>query len=217
MLKKEANKRKSIDDYVELGFSIFRSFPLKQLSIRPAQVKEEITNFLKILAMHKPKTILEIGTENGGTLFLFARVSRPDAVIISIDLPGGRFGGGYREWKIPFYKSFAIHEQKLYLIREDSHKLSTLNMVEKVLEGRKLDFLFIDGDHTLKGVKKDFEIYGKLVGNGGIIAFHDIVIGPPENVGDVPKFWNRLRHNFKYVELVKDWTQGGYGIGVIYV
>ena len=90
-------------------------------------------------------------------------------------------------------------------------------MVKGILNGKELDFLFIDGDHTYEGVRKDFEMYGKLVVKGGVIAFHDIVPGPPESVGGVPKFWNEIKHSFNYVEFVKDWKQGGYGIGVIYV
>lgn len=79
----------------------------------------------------------------------------------------------------------------------------------------KLDFLFIDGDHTYEGVKTDFEMYHKLVSKNGIIAFHDIVSGPQENVGGVSKFWNEIKNNFKHIELVKNWKQGGYGIGVL--
>jgi len=170
---------------------------------------------LKILARYKPWTILEIGTAYGGTLFLFTRVASSDARIISIDLPGGQFGGGYPEWKIPLYESFALHNQRIYLIREDSHKSSTTRIIEKILDGESLDFLFIDGDHTYDGVKKDFEIYGRYVRKNGIIAFHDIVPGPSESVGGVPRFWNEIKHQFDYVELVKNWKQGGFGIGVI--
>jgi predicted O-methyltransferase YrrM len=212
-LKWTANRCNSIEDYVNLTFNTSNSFPC----IKPGQVREEITELLKILARRKPMFILEVGTAGGGTLFSFARVSSPDALIISIDLPGGRFGGGYPEWRVPLYKSFAIHKQKICLIRENSHAFSTLKMVEKGLEGHKLDFLFIDGDHRYDGVKTDFEMYGKLVGKGGIIAFHDIVSGPPENVGGVPRFWDEIKHNFGYIELVKDWKQSGCGIGIVYV
>lgn len=215
-LKWTANRCNSIENYVNLAFNPSSAFPFPWISISPSQVKEEITELLKILAIRKSKCVLEIGTARGGTLFLFARVSSPDALIISIDLPGGRFGGGYPEWRVPLYKSFAIHNQKISFIRENSHDFSTLKMIEKMLEGRKLDFLFIDGDHTYDGVKKDFEMYSDLVGQGGIIAFHDIVPGPPESVGDVPRFWSEIKHSFSYVELVKNWKQGGYGIGVIY-
>ena len=73
ILRREANKCRSIEDCVDLAFSIFNVFPFKSWSIRPAQVKEEITELLRFLAKHKPKFILEIGTARGGTLFLFAR------------------------------------------------------------------------------------------------------------------------------------------------
>ncbi len=216
-VKWRANRCNSLEDYVNLAFSPSRFFPLPWISISPAQVREEIMELLKILVKHKPQSILEIGTARGGTLFLFTRVASSDARIISIDLPGGRFGGGYPEWRIPLYESFAIHNQRVYLIRGDSHAHSTLKMVKGILDGRGLDFLFIDGDHTYEGVRKDFDMYGKLVDKGGVIAFHDIVPGPPESVCDVPRFWNEIKHRFSYVELVKDRKQGGYGIGVIYV
>jgi len=132
-------------------------------------------------------------------------------------LPGGRFGGGYPEWRIPLYESFAIHNQRVYLIRGDSHANSTLKKVKEILDEQGLSFLFIDGDHTYEGVKKDFEMYSNLVGEGGIIAFHDIVPGPAESVGGVPSFWNEIKYDFDHVELVKDWKQRGCGIGVILV
>lgn len=37
----------------------------------------------------------------------------------------------------------------------------------------KIDFLFIDGDHSYEGVKADFELYSKLLTDRGIIAIHD--------------------------------------------
>ncbi|MEM1858754.1 MAG: class I SAM-dependent methyltransferase, partial [Desulfurococcaceae archaeon] len=160
---------------------------------------------------------LEIGTANGGTLFLFCQIAELDATIISIDLPGGPFGGGYPEWRVPLYKSFAKERQRVHLIRADSHDPKTLGIVKRILGDRKLDFLFIDGDHTYEGVKRDFEMYSPLVRKGGIIAFHDIVPGPSENVGGVPMFWSEIKRSFTYNEIVKDWRQGGYGIGVIYV
>ncbi len=37
----------------------------------------------------------------------------------------------------------------------------------------KIDFLFIDGDHSYEGVKKDFDLYSKLLTENGIIVLHD--------------------------------------------
>jgi predicted O-methyltransferase YrrM len=97
--------------------------------------------------------------------------------------------------------------------------LNTLKKVEKLLDGRRVDYLFIDGDHTYEGVKMDYEMYSRLVRPGGIIAFHDIVEHPRHlNVG-VPRFWRELKRHLppdRYVEIVKDWKQGWAGIGLIY-
>jgi hypothetical protein len=37
----------------------------------------------------------------------------------------------------------------------------------------KIDFLFIDGDHSYEGVKKDFELYSKILSDSGVIVLHD--------------------------------------------
>jgi predicted O-methyltransferase YrrM len=37
----------------------------------------------------------------------------------------------------------------------------------------KIDVLFIDGDHSYEGVKKDFELYSTLMSEKGIIIIHD--------------------------------------------
>lgn len=42
-----------------------------------------------------------------------------------------------------------------------------------VLQDIKIDFLFIDGDHSYEGVKKDFDLYSTLLSDKGIIILHD--------------------------------------------
>ena len=37
----------------------------------------------------------------------------------------------------------------------------------------KIDLLHIDADHTFDGVKKDFDLYSKIMNKGGIITIHD--------------------------------------------
>jgi predicted O-methyltransferase YrrM len=184
--------------------------------IRPMQIKEEFLELLKIFQKQNPKYILEIGTANGGSLFCFCKLAQDNATIISIDLPGGKFGGGYPEWKVPIYKAFAKKNQKLYLLRKDSHSQETLEEVKKILNGSQLDFLFIDGDHTYEGVKKDFEMYSPLVEKGGAIIFHDILFVPEGDVGGVLKFWNEIKNYFHCKELVKNRSQRDRGIGIIY-
>ncbi|MHA1582872.1 MAG: CmcI family methyltransferase [Candidatus Baldrarchaeia archaeon] len=119
------------------------------------------------------------------------------------------------------YSNFGKSEQKIILIREKSHDPKTLEKVKCVLQGSKFDFLFIDGDHSYEGVKRDFEAYSPLVGKDGIIAFHDRVphdkVHDPYGVVGVSRFWNEIKHSYKYLEIVSNGNQGWAGIGVPYV
>jgi len=208
--KIESNNPEQIFDFV---------WNFKNGAIRPMQIKEEFLELLKIFKEHNPKYILEIGTANGETLFSYCKLAREDAIIISVDLPKGLYGGGYPDWKIPIYQAFKKPNQKLYLLREDSHQQETLEKVKEILNGNQLDFLFIDGDHSYEGVKKDFEMYSPLVRKEGIIAFHDI----NPSMGTVEKspvgvsiLWNEIKNRFGgYLEIIKDKNQDSYGIGII--
>jgi len=79
-----------------------------------------------------------------------------------------------------------------------------------------LDFLFIDGDHSYEGVKKDFEMYSPLVKKEGIIAFHDIAPnGISELTGGVPRFWKEIEKKNCHQEIINNQNQEGFGIGVL--
>ncbi len=147
---------------------------------------------------------------------MFTRIARKDATIISIDLPKGIHGYGYNILRIPLYKSFARSDQKILLFRSDSHKKSTIDQIKSILKSNKLEFLFIDGDHRYEGVKKDFEMYRTLVKNDGIVAFHDIIPQAPETQVEVSKYWNEIKNNYIFKEIIKDKNQKWAGIGVIY-
>src|SRR6185312_12547400 len=210
----ESQRCKSIDEFLDLSYS----FNFDGYTIEPFQRRDEIQKLLHILDINKPKTVLEIGTANGGTLFLFCKIAAPDATIISIDLPNGPFGGKfYPRWKTPVYKSFGQENQDVHLLRNDSHDMETLNQVKSILGKKQVDFLFIDGDHTYEGVKKDFEMYSPLVAEGGMIAFHDINTGTPDNVGDSPRFWKEIKSHYPHIEIIDFKLDNGYGIGIIFV
>jgi predicted O-methyltransferase YrrM len=197
------------------AFKFASSYQLGDVQVNPFQVESEILDLMALLAERRPARIVEIGTAKGGTLFLLTRVASNDATIVTVDLPGGPFGGGYRRTHSNLMRSFAHDQQRIHLVRGDSHATATVDKVRAILGG-SADCLFIDGDHTYEGVQADFEKYSPLVSADGLIAFHDIVPGPPEYVGNVPDFWQEVKTRFEHREIVADWDQGGYGIGVLY-
>jgi predicted O-methyltransferase YrrM len=149
----------------------------------------------------------------GGTLYLWTRLARPDAVIVSIDLPGGQFGGGYSPLRTAIYRRFARESQELHLVRADSHDNSTLEHLKSLLGGGSIDFLFIDGDHTYEGVKRDWEMYSPLVRPGGLVAFHDVA-GNYETT-QVKRLWDVIKLDHQYREYMVH-PRGQYGIGVLF-
>jgi predicted O-methyltransferase YrrM len=209
-LQRESEQKRDSRSAIDFIYSHFNRF------LEPGQVKEEITSLAKLVDERKPKQILEIGTSGGGNLYVLSKILASGGTITSIDLPGGKFGGGYGFFKSLLYKKFVSKDKTMHLLRVDSHRETSVDTLKNILHGEKLDFLFIDGDHTYKGVKKDFEMYSGFVRSGGIIAFHDIVEHSIDTNCDVYRFWNEVKIGKKYTEFIVDKKQGWAGIGVLF-
>jgi predicted O-methyltransferase YrrM len=180
----------------------------------------EFAPLLALLAQRRPRAVIEIGTYRGGSFYALCEVADPHATLISIDLPDGLFGGGYTEEELGSMRGYGLGTQSLHFIPSDSHDVSTCDAVVKLLDGRPVDFLMIDGDHRYDGVRRDFELYSPLIGNGGLIAFHDILPHPRAPLCEVDTFWNEIKGRYRYLEIVdprEDWGNGQWGgIGVIF-
>jgi cephalosporin hydroxylase len=207
-LQRRASHLRAIDDIVDIAFG-FGCF-------QPNQIRSEVTQLLEVVARIKPRRLLEIGSQGGGNLFLLSKVAAPDAKILSIDL-------NFSPMQMAAYPSLAAPTQRLTCFKGDSSSPEMLRRVKAWLGGDHLDFLFIDGDHSLAGVTADYRTYAPLVAPGGVIAFHDIV---PDHTtrhgrktiaaaGDVPIFWNQLKTQYPdHREFVADPEQDGAGIGL---
>ncbi len=203
--RRELQRPQTVDEAVDMVFGFCDGY------LNPVQERPEIRGLVEEVAALRPRTVVEIGTLAGATLYLWTRVADPEAAIISIDLPRGSFGGGYALRRVPMYKSFARTGQTIHLLRADSHSPATLDKARKLLGRRPIDFLFIDGDHSYDGVKQDWLTYSPLVRDGGLVAFHDIVTHR-SGVG-VPQFWQELRGAHPSREYVA--PESPYGIGVL--
>lgn len=207
-LRRAAKRAETVDEIVDAVFAV----PYGNPPIAPFQQRSEIVSFIELLRQEEPRRVLEIGTAFGGTLYLLAWASAPDACVLSLD----RRDDLRRRRRL--YRSFARERQEVQVMQCDSHSEETRDAVRAFFGDEPLDVLFIDGDHRYEGVRRDFELYRGLVRPGGLIAFHDIVDGRESQVGDVPRFWRELKASFaERLELVESWEQGGWGIGVVRV
>lgn len=177
--------------------------------LAPLQIRSELLALATEVAGLRARNSMEIGTCFGGTLFLWCRLADPDAHIVTLDYKGSP--------RKMIYYSFLTERQRLQVITGDSHLDQTLSRVTQNLGQAKLDFLFIDGDHSYEGVKRDFEMYSPLVRGGGVIAFHDIVDHPPELQCQVKKFWDEVKLRYRHKEIIDNPGQRWAGIGLLYV
>lgn len=185
-------------------------------SLYMPQVKSEITEFYQFLNQHYGMSkkselynVLEIGTKFGGTFFLWCEMNRSAGLNISIDMDdGGKHGGIDSEKMDTRDRWFQERFGNCKFIRGNSHYgdilfevrdilFENLQIPKKRFRDVSVNFLFIDGDHTYEGVKKDWKMYSPFVKSGGIIAFHDIKITDYHHGRDVyvGEFWEDLTKN----------------------
>jgi len=210
-LSRIANQGRSTFEESLEALNLFKEF-------QSSQKVSEIEYLYEKVRIDQPKIICEIGTYKGGSLFLLSQAAPSSALLISVDI------------SYPFVRKLAHRNlikkgQQLICIEGDTQNPKTLLRVEKGLKGRKIDFLFIDGDHSLFGVMNDYVRFYPLVKEGGLVAFHDIFpdlflqTGQKSNsyVGGVPFFWDLMtKGDHKFEAFVEDTEQDGFGIGVIY-
>lgn len=187
-----------------------RSYNWRAGHMRPGQADEEILWLLARARELEPRVVVEIGTDEGGTLFLWTRIAAPDARLVAIDTrPLGRLG------PLSTYalvrRSFRRERQRVDLLfGRDSHDPRTVAALEALLPGQPIDFLFIDGDHSYEGVKSDFQLYSPLVRDGGIVAFHDIAAA---DAPGVMSFWSEIVATHRTEQRIAS----SYGIGIVHV
>lgn len=172
------------------------------ITVGAIQKPKELAEFVSLLVDLDPEIIVEIGIHTGGTLHAWQQIA---PIVIGIDEdPLGQDWGAT-------------------VIVGDSHSPKTVVALTKQLAGRKIDCLFIDGDHSYDGVRQDYEMYRPLVRRGGLIAFHDIapVLFGQTNVDDIQikRFWDEIKDE-SAIEIIDSEDHlrshiAGYGIGVL--
>ena len=152
-------------------------------------------------------TVLEIGSYTGGSTAFFCTLATER--VVSIDLPDAVGCGPTMLQSYQRNHALATRFPHFRGIIGDSHDSETFVSVKSALDGRPVDLLFIDGDHSELGVTSDCAMYGALVRPGGVIAFHDIATTLDPRCEGIVAFWNKL--GGPKVEFHIEATWGGIG------
>lgn len=154
----------------------------------------------------KPTVSIELGSCNGGMAYLIASVTEEKVFAVDISHTTN---------------ACARHSKVTYITGPTESYFTIREVEDGIGRNRKADFMFIDADHSLDAVTRDYWMWRPLIRSGGWIAFHDI-----NNQGcpGVRKFWNSLAG--EKIEFVQNdnHTSFGYagqvgcgGIGVVKV
>ena len=178
----------------------------------------ELRALIDIYKDYSPQHVLEVGTLRGGTLYQWLTNATPDAHIINIEnfymldyMTNKDFIKDYCD----LWQHWCPPGVRLDTLVMDCHSDEALLEVKRIFHDR-VDFLFIDADHSYEASFSDFNRYGALVAKGGIIALHDIktMINRPNY--RVWQLWSEIQQA-GYVTRELQVTADGKGIGVIYV
>jgi hypothetical protein len=132
------------------------------------QRKNEMCKMLQVAKQIKPKVVMEIGSDKGGSLYHWCQIPGVKRVI-AIEFRG-----------TPYHKEFekAFPDIDFLFISGSSYDKNNVAEVKKWLGKDKIDSLFIDGDKL--GFLKDFYAYKPMMNHPSRIFMHDINGEPPE-------------------------------------
>lgn len=160
------------------GYGVYNSLSMMQEFESIQALSQELMN-------QNVDNLLEIGSANGGSFYLWNRILNP-SLAISIDI-------SYDANQPVFFSKFS--DAKTVCIEGASTDSKTVEEVKNTIDNG-LDFVYIDGDHSYEQSKRDFEAYREHVTDGGLIGLHDI---SHPGTG-VPKLWRELKADYETEE-----------------
>lgn len=162
---------------------------------------------------NKPKNILVVGSKKGFIPAVIAKACRDinHGHVDFVDAAYGNEDGDEKSWLgTGFWKKSnpKKHFAQLMGIEKyiDTHVMTSAEFAKKN-KTKKYQYIYIDGDHSYSGVKKDYALFFPKLEKNGLILFHDILgMGDTKiNNFGVHKFWKEIKKdkvNIMYPENV---------------
>lgn len=160
------------------------------------------------LAQQTSGAILEIGCNEGRTTRELA-LCNPGRLVIGVDYTGPD-DTLCAEQKGEKPRVIGRHAAMLpYVKLLNARSADLRGCIAGVADNEPIGFIFVDGDHTYRGVKEDtslaLEILAGNSGTGGIIAWHDCYEDAPSWVGVKSFLENELASSFPVERVENTW------------
>ncbi len=163
----------------------------------------------------QPERVLVIGSKQGyipaicGLACKAIKKGKVDFVDAGYGAEDDNNWGGTSFWKDNDPdEHFSIWELNKYI---DTYVMTSAQYAKKFPK-RKYQYIYVDGDHSYEGVKKDYRLFWPKLASGGFMVFHDIKTkGTHHDVEfGVWKFWNELKDKNKI-----EFVDGVNALGIV--
>ncbi len=202
-----------------------RFLSVKQVAVNcdldPCQEWAEFGAFFDLIRNRAIKTVVEIGSASGGWLHVVGGMLPGSLKLISIDPHPRRVQGPNLANAVDCREKLAEAGR---LLERTGHRFvhiakpsgDAIDDVISLLQGRGIDMLHIDGDHSMEAAVGDYNAYVPLVNHGGVVVIHDLnIAGGPQAAFELmktdPRFafrtalWGNKRRGLRY----------GIGVGIV--
>jgi len=185
-------------------------------SFEMLQDEKEISEYCDLLRHEGVSLYLEIGAKFGGSLWRAAMAMPQGSRIVAIDLPNGT--RTWAESRISLETCIGELKKRGYDARVIWGNSQDKEVIRKAQLYGPYHCIMIDADHRLPGVTADWNNYSEM--STRMIAFHDIAwrrASTWEGIRiDVPQFWNSIKADYRYREIIHCPTGKNNGIGVLW-
>lgn len=152
----QARLGKRVDDFADLA-PLFSLSPMSRGVIR--QDFDEAAALFQAVRSRPNPVGMEVGRFNGGSTLLLAVAIGPSGRLVSIDIE-------------PQDDATLLEILNRSNLRERVELL--VGDANRIDRNEDYDFVFIDGDHSYEGAKRDHNRWGRKTRQGGLIIHHDM-------------------------------------------
>jgi glycosyltransferase involved in cell wall biosynthesis/predicted O-methyltransferase YrrM/outer membrane murein-binding lipoprotein Lpp len=171
----------------------------------------------ELIARHRPRTIVELGTYSGSSFAAFCQAMETHGIegtCHGVDLWEGDVHMGR------FDESLFLEMSEFTRTRYPHHARLVRKLFDQAVHDfadGSIDLLHIDGTHTYEAVKNDFETWLPKVSARGVVLFHDIHVteencGPSARKFGVRRLFDEIKVGRPHCEFLHC-----FGLGVLAV
>lgn len=162
---REGPERDNTDKFFEtVNWHLYLHGPLPSNEVSKCNRDAITERFLRV--RDNCRAVLEIGIYRNGdesTTTCFLNNKKQDTIYLGVDIDDR--------------SKINDSSKNVYTLREDSSNINSVMSYAKSLGIEEFDFIFIDGDHSLSQVLKDWE-YTTYLSKNGIVGMHDTSYHP---------------------------------------